>query len=257
MDLIAQQTFDEKLDYSKHLNRDSLGRTLVHHSCIFGNILLLQFLVENYGPELLIEMDDHQVSATHIAARNGYLEILKFLKSHNAIQLHKESRFNTSPLDLTIAFKHLDCFDFLLSYIQPALHQQVLNDALITSSQEGNLECVKKLIEAGADLTHRMANIDATPLDRAAYNGHTAVAEYLLNKGALINSTRKDGITPLFVACSNGHFEVAQLLIARGAEVFFSFSKLFHCVDSWSIFRSITQIPPKRHHFLCLLSLDR
>ncbi|KAJ2895991.1 Major facilitator superfamily domain general substrate transporter [Zalerion maritima] len=56
-----------------------------------------------------------------------------------------------------------------------------------------------------------------TGLHIAASHGSADAARYLVTKGALIDSTDKDGRTPLMHATRGGHYEVAKLLLDKGA----------------------------------------
>ena len=58
-----------------------------------------------------------------------------------------------------------------------------------------------------------------TPLHRASYNGHTAVAEYLLSEGADVAARTIDGWQPLHCACRWNKVKVASLLLQNGASV--------------------------------------
>ena len=51
-----------------------------------------------------------------------------------------------------------------------------------------------------------------TPLISAAINGHVKVVELLLDKGADVNKTDKDGNTALKLATQYGHSETVTLL---------------------------------------------
>ncbi len=59
----------------------------------------------------------------------------------------------------------------------------------------------------------------ATPLIGAAANGHTEVAELLLQQGANVNARDNNGRSPLINAAAFGHTEVAELLLQSGANV--------------------------------------
>lgn len=151
---------------------------------------------------------------THLAARNGYLDILHFLHSKNAISNEPEYRFEVSGLDLAIEMNHTNCTDFLIIYA----NQNTLNSALLSASSEGKLEVVKKLVGRGADLQCRLKDTGAHPLDRACYSGHKDVVSFLLESGAPVNQTRPDGISSLYVACFHGEKEIVKILLSYGAD---------------------------------------
>jgi len=116
-------------------------------------------LTTRWGDEIL-RKDKYGVSTTHMAARNGYLEILKFLEKKKCIESEKEERFLTSALDLSIAMKHNECFDFLISRFP----KEMLGWALSNVSAEGNVSIAKKLVSHGVDLEFK-DEFGATPLD--------------------------------------------------------------------------------------------
>ena len=45
------------------------------------------------------------------------------------------------------------------------------------------------------------------------------MAQLLLDAGASVDQSNKEGVTPLMVACQKGHKEVAQLLLDARANV--------------------------------------
>ncbi|RYP68260.1 hypothetical protein DL771_006762 [Monosporascus sp. 5C6A] len=89
--------------------------------------------------------------------------------------------------------------------------------ALGTSCERGNVEVVKLLLENGADLT--ITKKDGwTPLHAASVNGHVEVVKLLLEKGADVTTADNNGNTPLLAASATGRVEVVKLLLENGAD---------------------------------------
>ncbi len=63
---------------------------------------------------------------------------------------------------------------------------------------QGEVESVKALMEAGADVNQRGAGDPVTPLLIATMNGHFDLAKYLLDKGADPNLAQINGAAPLY-----------------------------------------------------------
>jgi hypothetical protein len=93
---------------------------------------------------------------------------------------------------------------------------------LIYYSYEGNFKVVKLLIMAG--LSPNITFIDENnniqyALYFAAKGGHVSVIEFLLKKGAGINSKDENGYTAIFGAIKKGKTEAVKILIENGADV--------------------------------------
>ena len=58
----------------------------------------------------------------------------------------------------------------------------------------------------------------ATPLLKAAREGHKAISELLINNGADLNAKNVDGKTPLDYAIENNHTNIADLLRQHGGK---------------------------------------
>ena len=68
------------------------------------------------------------------------------------------------------------------------------------AARQGEIESVKALIDAGADVNQRGAGDPVTPMLIATMNGHFDLAKYLLEKGADPNLAQNNGVAPLYAA---------------------------------------------------------
>ncbi|XP_078689136.1 uncharacterized protein LOC144920681 [Branchiostoma floridae x Branchiostoma belcheri] len=92
------------------------------------------------------------------------------------------------------------------------------NGSLIDAARNGNVKLVLRLLEAGAEVD-KTDKDGHTPLLLAANEGHGDVVQKLLKAGANVNRAKQDGVTPLIIAACKGHVEVVQQLLKAGAEV--------------------------------------
>src|SRR5579884_1290608 len=104
---------------------------------------------------------------------------------------------------------------------------------LIYAVRANDLESVKTLLEAGADI-NQTSGYGWSPLLVATQNRYYKLGVYLINHGANVNLANKGGWTPLYLATDNrniengdypvrkpdmDHLDYIKLLIAKGADV--------------------------------------
>jgi len=88
---------------------------------------------------------------------------------------------------------------------------------LSLAAKNGNLETVKTLIAAGADVNKAETTYGSTPLFMAARNGHLEVVRALVGARANLNKARKDGLTPLSIANKHGRSSIVSYLQRKEA----------------------------------------
>lgn len=83
----------------------------------------------------------------------------------------------------------------------------------------GNVDILKELIKAGADLEKGDARTNSTPLIAASHLGKYDMVKILLDAGANINAENNLGSTALILASAGGYDKIVRLLLDRGANV--------------------------------------
>ena len=83
--------------------------------------------------------------------------------------------------------------------------------ALHYASAQGRPECVRLLIDSGADV-RAADNYGDTALHRAAMYGHLDVARLLLDSGATPHAANAENMSPVDVAWEMGWPEMVELL---------------------------------------------
>jgi ankyrin repeat protein len=85
----------------------------------------------------------------------------------------------------------------------------------------GRLQRLASLIEKDPSLVNAFAQDGFQPLGLAAFFNHLDVVEYLLVKGAEVNSASRNQmkVMPLHSAVARGSLEIARALLEQGAQV--------------------------------------
>lgn len=90
--------------------------------------------------------------------------------------------------------------------------------AFVRAAYMGELEEVKRIIEAGIDNIDDYPEGSMTALICAASTDNYEITEYLLKSGADPNKHTDDRLTPLKTAASRGNVKIAELLLKAGAD---------------------------------------
>ncbi len=128
-----------------------------------------------------------------------------------------------------IFYKEKELFDKIISSlnsidgkgkVEPILNFKTKNNTtpLTKAVEMGNLEIVKALINAGADLDLK-GSMGNAPLIIAVKEGKTEIAKALIAAKADVNKSNSDGFTPLMIAAVGGNTEIVQALLEKGASV--------------------------------------
>ncbi|CAL8093333.1 unnamed protein product [Orchesella dallaii] len=209
--------------------KDKGGLVPLHNSCSYGHFEVTELLV-SHGANVNVT-DLWKFTPLHEAAAKGKYDIVKFLLKHGADPT-KKNRDGAMPIDLC---KDEDVADLLQG-----------NSALLEAAKKGNLAKVKKLLTPENINCRDTHGRNSTALHLAAGYNNLEVAEYLLEKGADVNSRDKGGLIPLHNASSYGHLDIAALLIKYNAQV--------NATDKWG-FTPLHESAQKSRTHLCALLL--
>jgi len=89
--------------------------------------------------------------------------------------------------------------------------------ALAIAVTIGNVEIVRYLIDAGADINYTSSD-GVSVLHKAALNGSVSTVKLLLERGAYVNERQVTGTTALMLAVTNGHNKIVEILLDAGAD---------------------------------------
>jgi beta-lactamase regulating signal transducer with metallopeptidase domain len=93
-----------------------------------------------------------------------------------------------------------------------------INRALLEAAEEGDLDDVRALLEAGAEVNAAVPG-DGSPLIVAAREGNEKIVSYLLERGATPDLGVPGDGNPLIMAAREGHLNIVRLLLDQGASV--------------------------------------
>ncbi|XP_076072691.1 uncharacterized protein LOC143044521 [Mytilus galloprovincialis] len=89
---------------------------------------------------------------------------------------------------------------------------------VFVSSQEGDTEAVKLLLEYKADVS-KCVDDEVSPLFMACQTNQVEIVEMLLEYKADINKCNEVEASPLFVACQENHVDIVKMLLEYKADV--------------------------------------
>jgi ankyrin repeat protein len=106
--------------------------------------------------------------------------------------------------------------------LEPASGPYDVIKPLAYAAAYGNLEIVKLLVKAGADLNGHVAYGDV-PLMMADEHGNDDITTYLIEQGADVNAPNDFGMTLFIGLCQRGRIKLVQLATKHGGDVNSSF----------------------------------
>lgn len=191
--------------------------TALMFACGRGNLEAVRLFLR-HGADANCVHKDVQLTALHLAAGGGYLEICDELLKHSA-SLEAKDNQGWTPLMFCAQEGRLECLEFLLQHGADANATDFAGrTSLMQAARCDYPEIAKRLIAAGANV--HSASGWANSLIVAATSGAVSVGELLIDNGAPIDDLDlKEGYSALMMAALYGHREFVEMLLRRGANV--------------------------------------
>ena len=193
------------------------GSTPLHEAARSGRASMVEILAQNGADVDTLSAKNE--TALCVAVDRGYVRTTKaFLRlgANPNVVCHE----GHTPL---IVARKASIVDALIQHGADVNARDTTSDfkgctALLFAGVEGNVDVVRSLLKAGADVEAKCNVGGDTPLYGAAVNNYPRVVEALLARGAEVSPVNDDGWTPLATAAANGHVKVVKALLKAGAD---------------------------------------
>ncbi|GKV32850.1 hypothetical protein SLEP1_g41416 [Rubroshorea leprosula] len=167
------------------------------------------------------------------AVQGGNLEIVKVMLERDPSLLHESTVYDHySALHIAAANGQIEILSMLLARsVNPNVVNRQKQTPLMLAAMRGKITCVKKLIEAGADILMFDSGNERTCLHYAAYYGHSDCLQAILSAAQsssvavswgyarFVNIRDRKGATPLHLAARQRQPECVHILLDNGALV--------------------------------------
>jgi ankyrin repeat protein len=194
----------------------AMGCSVLHQAAL-GNKLVLEKIFKE-KPELVNFRDYDRRTPLHIASAEGQLDICKLLVSKGA-RINRCDRFGGTAMDEAYRHKYVEVVKFLREEgAKFGSTSQVTN--FITAAAEGDVEEVQAFLEFGSIAIVNEGDYDnRTALALASCNGQLEIVKLLCEAGADVNVQDRWGNRPLDDAknTKENSTKIMRLLMEHGA----------------------------------------
>lgn len=168
-------------------------------------------------PEDAVGQTGTRIDALLMACAEGDLDFVMTL-IESGIDVNGVGSEGFTPLMIATSENEPDIVTYLLS--NGANINKVSNGwtALLEAADEGSLESMKRLLEAGAKVNYYSALGSPTAITMAASEGHLDCLKLLLKNGAEIDGIR-ESVPPLHIAAAEDQREIIEYLISQQVNI--------------------------------------
>ncbi len=192
-------------------------KTPLYAATLMGHLEVMKILLE-FGADRAKGAYTTNCSPLHAAALRGNLNATYMLLNNDTVALDSQCNDKRTPIYIASQLGHTKIVEYLISKeanINMVAKEKQSPLAIAAKQDRGHI--VKILIEAGADVEY----VNRTnPIHEAAKEGHLEVIKLLVELGnADVDSRTQKGETALAIATCKGFEEIVEYLLLKGADV--------------------------------------
>ncbi len=202
---------------------DESNRTCLHLAILFGQVgiktvrKMLEKVKQDRIEGVLDVVDTDKNTALGLSIYRGDVEIIKALIDAGA-DVNFAGDISGSPLSRAAREGFTDCVKVLLEAGANPVGAEYSYKPLMNAAIGGHVDCLEMLLDAGAD-PNEIGYQGYTPLMFAALGHKGAVVKFLLESGARVNMQKQNGINALMVAAGAGDTDIVRYLTNAGADI--------------------------------------
>ncbi|KAF7587418.1 hypothetical protein BBP40_007258 [Aspergillus hancockii] len=180
-------------------------------------------------------------SVLHIAAVNGDESITQLLLENGADPNAKGGMYGFA-LQAAVEEGHGNIIRMLLDNgAEVNLEGGPYGNAFQAAVENGDIDIVELLLAHGADINTMIGGEKYTALQEVARRGLETMVEFLIDKGANVDSRQRNGQTALHQAAKEGQAGVVALLLRKGANHYIRDQRGFRALD-WAKKKNFSEV---------------
>ena len=211
---------------------DNRGSTAVYRAASFGNLTCVQAIGEEARRQdkvgkLVNKSTNIGRTPIYIASYYGNVEVVQYLIQNNATidsaTNEKDVAHGSTALIAACQEGKLEILRLLVNAGGDVRRQkQDGSDCVYMAARFNRIEVLQEVLPQHPSLVERRLFQGQTILHAASLNGNVEAVKYILEQGGMVTLNEKDDEiqgTPLMAAAYDKHLEVVKILLDAGAKV--------------------------------------
>jgi ankyrin repeat protein len=206
------KTLKPAYNYSFITHVEKRSSDNLYRAAARGDLETVRYFVENQGQNINSK-DSLGWTPLRRAIFNGHLDVVQYIISQGA-DLNTENQLDLHFLELVALNTHLSVIKYLVE------KKNINIGNIFDAAEKSYLGIVTYFVENECHSINAKDNLGWTALHKAAFNGHLNIVQYLVSKGADLNTENKSGKTALNYAVEKDYLEIVKYFIeAQGLDV--------------------------------------